>query len=52
MRLKSILTLFLIAAAMTTDTAYACTETGRNCQYSYECCSGACSAAFKYCLHR
>ncbi|AGR56805.1 conotoxin-like protein [Hemileuca sp. nucleopolyhedrovirus] len=30
----------------------ACTETGRNCKYSDECCSGACSAAFGFCLHR
>ncbi|ABY65753.1 conotoxin-like protein 1 [Orgyia leucostigma nucleopolyhedrovirus] len=30
----------------------ACTETGRNCKYSNECCSGACSAAFGFCLHR
>ncbi|CCU55449.1 conotoxin-like protein [Adoxophyes honmai entomopoxvirus 'L'] len=30
----------------------ACIEDGRNCQYSYECCSGACSAAFGFCLHR
>ncbi|QEI03611.1 CTL [Rachiplusia nu nucleopolyhedrovirus] len=32
--------------------ALACTETGRDCKYSYECCSGACSAAFGFCLHR
>nr|ANS70949.1 conotoxin-like protein-2 [Lymantria dispar multiple nucleopolyhedrovirus] len=32
--------------------ALACTETGRNCKYSHECCSGACSAAFGFCLHR
>ncbi|UOQ18840.1 CTL-2 [Olene mendosa nucleopolyhedrovirus] len=32
--------------------ALACTDTGRNCKYSYECCSGACSAAFGFCLHR
>ncbi|QDL57065.1 CTL [Dione juno nucleopolyhedrovirus] len=32
--------------------ALACTETGRNCQYSNECCSGACSAVFGFCLHR
>nr|UIX56249.1 conotoxin-like protein 2 [Hyphantria cunea nucleopolyhedrovirus]UIX56395.1 conotoxin-like protein 2 [Hyphantria cunea nucleopolyhedrovirus] len=48
-------TIFLIAAvAVTLGAQYvlACTETGRNCKYSYECCSGACSAAFGFCLHR
>nr|ANW12274.1 conotoxin-like protein [Malacosoma sp. alphabaculovirus] len=30
----------------------ACTPDGANCHYSDECCSGACSAAFGFCLHR
>ncbi|AJD09278.1 conotoxin-like peptide [Condylorrhiza vestigialis mutiple nucleopolyhedrovirus] len=48
MQFKSILVVVtvLIVGVM------ACTETGKNCQYSYECCSGACSAVFKFCLHR
>nr|AXE72160.1 ctl [Anticarsia gemmatalis multiple nucleopolyhedrovirus] len=48
MQFKSI----LIVATVLIVGAIACTETGRNCKYSYECCSGACSAVFKYCLHR
>ncbi|QBC76097.1 conotoxin-like protein [Neophasia sp. alphabaculovirus] len=48
MQFKSI----MIVATVLIVGAMACTETGRNCQYSYECCSGACSALFKYCLHR
>jgi hypothetical protein len=50
MHIKSILLFVLLAAA--NYGALACTETGRNCKYSYECCSGACSAAFGFCLHR
>ncbi|NP_597688.1 conotoxin-like protein [Betaentomopoxvirus amoorei] len=29
-----------------------CTENGHNCNNNYECCSGACSAVFGFCLHR
>nr|WUR10718.1 ctl [Calliteara abietis nucleopolyhedrovirus] len=53
MHIKSLI--FVIVSAIViagTDYAFACTETGRNCRYSYECCSGACSAAFGFCLHR
>nr|WRQ96343.1 ctl [Mamestra configurata nucleopolyhedrovirus A] len=50
MHIKSILLFVILAAA--NYGALACTETGRNCKYSYECCSGACSAAFGFCLHR
>lgn len=44
----------LVALAWTLliGAAAACTPDGGNCQYSYECCSGACSAAFGFCLHR
>nr|QEE79994.1 ctl [Mamestra configurata nucleopolyhedrovirus A] len=50
MHIKSILLFVILAAA--NYGAMACTDTGRNCKYSYECCSGACSAAFGFCLHR
>ncbi|ABS76417.1 ctl-2 [Antheraea pernyi nucleopolyhedrovirus] len=48
MHLKTI----IIATVALATCVLACTEDGRNCQYSYECCSGACSALFKFCLHR
>ncbi|CCU55750.1 conotoxin-like protein [Choristoneura biennis entomopoxvirus] len=47
--LKTILTL---ATILGYEYVLACTEDGRNCRYSSECCSGACSAAFGFCLHR
>ncbi|AFL64948.1 ctl [Mamestra brassicae multiple nucleopolyhedrovirus] len=50
MHIKSILLFVILTTA--NYGALACTETGRNCKYSYECCSGACSAAFGFCLHR
>ncbi|AXU41575.1 CTL-2 [Alphabaculovirus altermyunipunctae] len=52
MHLKTIVTMAVMAMAMTVNTVYACTENGLNCQYSNECCSGACSAVFKFCLPR
>jgi Conotoxin O-superfamily len=51
MHIKSIF-VFILLAVSTYGPAMACTETGRNCKYSYECCSQACSAAFGFCLHR
>ncbi|ABI35730.1 conotoxin-like protein [Ectropis obliqua nucleopolyhedrovirus] len=53
MYIKSLI--YIIVAATLLSTQYAvmaCTETGRNCKYSYECCSNACSAAFGFCLKR
>ncbi|AKR14212.1 conotoxin-like protein 2 [Dasychira pudibunda nucleopolyhedrovirus] len=52
MKFSTILLLVCATVALNAQYALACTETGRNCQYSYECCSGACSAAFGFCLHR
>ncbi|AHD25604.1 ctl [Choristoneura murinana nucleopolyhedrovirus] len=52
MKLATILLVVSIAVVLGAQHALACTETGRNCKYSYECCSGACSAAFGFCLHR
>lgn len=45
---------FLITTIIILSVQYAqtCTETGRDCKYSNECCSGACSALFGFCLHR
>ncbi|ACF05375.1 conotoxin-like protein [Adoxophyes orana nucleopolyhedrovirus] len=48
---KTIFVLFVVSASVLAY-ASACTETGRNCQTNAECCSGACSAAFGFCLHR
>ncbi|CCU56338.1 conotoxin-like protein [Mythimna separata entomopoxvirus 'L'] len=45
-------TVLILLALWGYEYALACTETGRNCKYSNECCSGACSAAFGFCLHR
>lgn len=52
MRIKTIFCIIVSTMALTMQTVAACTETGRNCQYSSECCSGACSRAFGFCLHR
>ncbi|QWO71563.1 conotoxin-like 1 [Orgyia pseudotsugata single capsid nuclopolyhedrovirus] len=53
MNIKSLLFVIVsIIAIGGRHAALACIETGRNCQYSNECCSGACSAAFGFCLHR
>ncbi|AGR57156.1 conotoxin-like protein 2 [Choristoneura rosaceana nucleopolyhedrovirus] len=52
MKFKTILLLISTIVALSAQHALACTETGKNCKYSYECCSGACSAAFGFCLHR
>ncbi|ABF47396.1 conotoxin-like protein [Clanis bilineata nucleopolyhedrovirus] len=52
MYIKTLVFFIATIALASSQYALACTETGRNCQYSYECCSGACSAAFGFCLHR
>ncbi|AKN81004.1 conotoxin like 2 protein [Lonomia obliqua multiple nucleopolyhedrovirus] len=52
MSFKTIIISILIITAVVQLSSKACTMDGADCQYSYECCSGACSAAFKYCLHR
>ncbi|AXS67714.1 ctl [Cryptophlebia peltastica nucleopolyhedrovirus] len=48
MRLKTTLIILMACVAY----AMACVETGRNCNRNDQCCSGACSAAFGFCLHR
>ncbi|ADB84397.1 conotoxin-like protein [Apocheima cinerarium nucleopolyhedrovirus] len=52
MHIKTLVFIIISATVLSVHYATACTETGRNCKYSYECCSGACSAAFGFCLHR
>ncbi|AVA31213.1 ctx [Oxyplax ochracea nucleopolyhedrovirus] len=52
MKIKTIINILFVAILLGAQQTFACTETGRNCKYSYECCSGACSAAFGFCLHR
>ncbi|AKN80570.1 Conotoxin-like protein 1 [Perigonia lusca single nucleopolyhedrovirus] len=41
-----------ITLLLSVNDVAACTENGRNCKYSYECCSQACSAVFGFCLPR
>ncbi len=52
MHIKTLVFVIISATLIGAHYAMACTETGRNCKYSNECCSGACSAAFGFCLHR
>ncbi|AOT85577.1 ctl [Cyclophragma undans nucleopolyhedrovirus] len=53
MNIKTIILIMTTVTVLTmAQYVSACTDTGRNCVYSYECCSGACSAAFGFCLPR
>ncbi|ABY65832.1 conotoxin-like protein 2 [Orgyia leucostigma nucleopolyhedrovirus] len=51
MHLKSILLIIVTFIALNAQqTLAACAETGAVCVHNDECCSGACSPVFNYCL--
>jgi hypothetical protein len=51
MHLKSVLLIVATFVALNAQRALAaCADTGAVCVHSDECCSGACSPVFHYCL--
>ncbi|AUA60265.1 CTL [Operophtera brumata nucleopolyhedrovirus] len=52
MQLKTIFIVAVCVVVFGLQQALTCTVTGGDCKYNNECCSGACSAAFGFCLHR
>ncbi|AAA66633.1 ctx protein [Thysanoplusia orichalcea nucleopolyhedrovirus] len=51
MQIKTVLLAFAMFAALNAQHVLAaCAETGAVCVHNDECCSGACSPIFNYCL--
>ncbi|AGR57055.1 conotoxin-like 1 [Choristoneura rosaceana nucleopolyhedrovirus] len=51
MQIKTVLLTFALLVALNAHYVLAaCAETGAVCVHNDECCSGACSPVFNYCL--